>query len=230
MTDTPEQAAEQQAREVFEREHAGSHNSQRFADGSHDYVSYRVQVEWVMFWMGWQARAALSAAQPEPAWRPIETAKGKGLFGWQDDGHCVIVDDAEIYLSNLRHCRFSLPDGWMPLPAPLNAAPATPPAQPVGKPVAPWTNAEVAYAAANAAAPYKRDVYSDIFNAFGMGVGWARKRLASAAALADERDARQELRNISEAKRFDRDRFDDDTAFADWAQSRARYALQSNGG
>lgn len=37
--------------------------------------------------------------------------------------------------------------------------------------------------------------------------------------------ATQELRNIAEAKRFDRERFDDDTSFADWAQSRARHAL-----
>lgn len=33
-----------------------------------------------------------------------------------------------------------------------------------------------------------------------------------------------ELRNIAKAKRFDRQHFDDDTAFADWAQSRARHA------
>lgn len=37
--------------------------------------------------------------------------------------------------------------------------------------------------------------------------------------------ATQELRNIAEAKRYDRERFDDDTSFADWAQSRARHAL-----
>jgi len=42
--------------------------------------------------------------------------------------------------------------------------------------------------------------------------------------------ATQELRNIAEAKRFDRERFDDDTAFADWAQSRARHALRPNVG
>ena len=40
--------------------------------------------------------------------------------------------------------------------------------------------------------------------------------------------ATQELRNIAEAKRFDRERFDDDTSFADWAQSRARNALRPN--
>lgn len=39
--------------------------------------------------------------------------------------------------------------------------------------------------------------------------------------------ATQEIRNIAEAKRFDRERFDDDTSFADWAQSRARHALEA---
>lgn len=34
---------------------------------------------------------------------------------------------------------------------------------------------------------------------------------------------RRELLNIAEAKRFDRTVFDDDTEFADWAQSRCRY-------
>lgn len=43
-------------------------------------------------------------------------------------------------------------------------------------------------------------------------------------------DLQQELRNIADAKRFDRERFEDDTAFADWAQSRARYALGPNVG
>ena len=36
---------------------------------------------------------------------------------------------------------------------------------------------------------------------------------------------RAELTNIAEAKRFDREHFDDDTSFADWAQSRARWRL-----
>jgi Rad3-related DNA helicase len=40
--------------------------------------------------------------------------------------------------------------------------------------------------------------------------------------------ARAEVRNIAEAKRFDRERFDDDTSFADWAQSRARHALDGD--
>jgi len=45
---------------------------------------------------------------------------------------------------------------------------------------------------------------------------------------ADLVSVRAELRNIAEAKRFDRERFDDDMAFADWAQSRARHALGPN--
>lgn len=36
-----------------------------------------------------------------------------------------------------------------------------------------------------------------------------------------------ELENIACAKRFDRDIFADDTAFSDWAQSRARFALEN---
>jgi len=47
-------------------------------------------------------------------------------------------------------------------------------------------------------------------------------------ALLDERDAmRAECRNIATASRFNRTMFDDDTAFADWAQSRCRAALAS---
>jgi hypothetical protein len=45
------------------------------------------------------------------------------------------------------------------------------------------------------------------------------------AARAALEAATAELRNIAEAKRFDRERFDDDTTFADWAQSRARHRL-----
>lgn len=41
--------------------------------------------------------------------------------------------------------------------------------------------------------------------------------------------ATQELRNIADAKRFDRNTFDNDTAFADWAQSRARHTLGEPG-
>lgn len=47
---------------------------------------------------------------------------------------------------------------------------------------------------------------------------------------AVQADAVQELRNIVEAKRFDRERFDDDTAFADWAQSRGRHTLAAMAG
>lgn len=41
--------------------------------------------------------------------------------------------------------------------------------------------------------------------------------------MSDE--ALQELNNIANAKRFDRETFADDTEFADWAQSRARHTL-----
>ena len=47
-----------------------------------------------------------------------------------------------------------------------------------------------------------------------------------ARGLEREADAlRAELMNLANAKRFDRDTFQDDTEFADWAQSRARFAL-----
>jgi hypothetical protein len=52
--------------------------------------------------------------------------------------------------------------------------------------------------------------------------------MAAPAAPAQEHAAIQELRHIAEAKRFDRTAFDDDTAFADWAQSRARWTLAGN--
>jgi hypothetical protein len=39
---------------------------------------------------------------------------------------------------------------------------------------------------------------------------------------------RAELRNIANAQRFNREYFDDDTAFAEWAQSRARHVLKPN--
>jgi chorismate mutase len=37
---------------------------------------------------------------------------------------------------------------------------------------------------------------------------------------------RQELENIANARRFDKSQFLSDEEFADWAQSRARYALR----
>jgi hypothetical protein len=40
--------------------------------------------------------------------------------------------------------------------------------------------------------------------------------------------AHDELRNIANAKRFDRERFADDTEFADWAQNRARAILATH--
>jgi hypothetical protein len=50
-------------------------------------------------------------------------------------------------------------------------------------------------------------------------------RAALQAAPAVDAPALTELKNIAEAKRFNRDHFDDDTAFADWVQSRARHIL-----
>ena len=48
------------------------------------------------------------------------------------------------------------------------------------------------------------------------------------SAGEDREDAAlKELGNIANAQRFDRERFDDDSAFADWAQSRARFILDS---
>jgi hypothetical protein len=45
------------------------------------------------------------------------------------------------------------------------------------------------------------------------------------AQPVEQTRALTELKNIAEAKRFNRDHFDDDTAFADWVQSRARHFL-----
>lgn len=57
--------------------------------------------------------------------------------------------------------------------------------------------------------------------------GGAQKHYLEEAADELER-LRQELRNIAEAKRFDRAVFEDDTAFADWAQSRCRYQVRGD--
>jgi hypothetical protein len=46
------------------------------------------------------------------------------------------------------------------------------------------------------------------------------------ADRAEVERLRAELENIANAKRFDRTCFDDDTSFADWAQSRARFTLE----
>ncbi len=60
----------------------------------------------------------------------------------------------------------------------------------------------------------------------------ALSREAALAKRAEEAEgklcaARDELGNIANAKRFQRDHFRDDTEFADWAQSRARFTLSS---
>jgi hypothetical protein len=58
----------------------------------------------------------------------------------------------------------------------------------------------------------------------------ADTRLALRKCVMDELEsagvlAVRELENIVNAKRFDREVFDDDTGFADWVQSRARFTL-----
>lgn len=57
--------------------------------------------------------------------------------------------------------------------------------------------------------------------------GGAQKHYLEEAADELER-LRRELRNIAEAKRFDRSVFEDDTVFADWAQSRCRYQVSGD--
>jgi len=51
---------------------------------------------------------------------------------------------------------------------------------------------------------------------------WRRREAEKDAEIAR---LRGELANIANARRFDREYFDDDTAFVDWAQSRARHAI-----
>jgi hypothetical protein len=53
------------------------------------------------------------------------------------------------------------------------------------------------------------------------------KSIGAPIAQGEQRDAEQELLNIANAKRFDRECFSGDTEFADWAQSRCRYTLAS---
>ena len=53
---------------------------------------------------------------------------------------------------------------------------------------------------------------------------------AAPAATAESGDAWRELWNIANAERFNRERFRDDTEFADWAQSRCRHAARSPDG
>jgi hypothetical protein len=56
---------------------------------------------------------------------------------------------------------------------------------------------------------------------------WWADTIAAYVAAQRERDAaeRDNLLFIANARRFDRTVFADDTEFADWAQSRARFAL-----
>lgn len=66
--------------------------------------------------------------------------------------------------------------------------------------------------------------YQEYHEDCGHKVEWITPDTAPASGV-QERIALQELRNIVNAKRFDVEVFDDDTAFADWAQSRARHAI-----
>ncbi|RDU99177.1 hypothetical protein [Trinickia dinghuensis] len=55
-----------------------------------------------------------------------------------------------------------------------------------------------------------------------------RAQRAESAGQPGPHAAITELRNIANAKRFDKAYFDDDESFADWAQSRARHALAAS--
>lgn len=48
---------------------------------------------------------------------------------------------------------------------------------------------------------------------------------ADARLIAAAPELLAELQNIANAKRFDREAFESDTAFVEWARSRARYAI-----
>ncbi len=51
------------------------------------------------------------------------------------------------------------------------------------------------------------------------------KHTANARLIAAAPELLAELQNIANAKRFSREHFADDSAFCDWAQSRARAAI-----
>lgn len=55
--------------------------------------------------------------------------------------------------------------------------------------------------------------------------GFASWQQAATAERGRRARYERELRNISEAQRFDRSAFEDDGSFAAWAQNRARHAL-----
>lgn len=82
--------------------------------------------------------------------------------------------------------------------------------------------------AASETAPTEVDLWAEIHRlraAVAGPAGYASWQAAATAERSRRGQAERELRNIAEAKRFDRERFDNDTSFADWAQSRARHAL-----
>jgi ribosomal protein L44E len=53
----------------------------------------------------------------------------------------------------------------------------------------------------------------------------ALQQVNEAQSESGAREAARELSNIANAERFNRERFRDDTEFADWAQSRCRHTL-----
>jgi hypothetical protein len=84
--------------------------------------------------------------------------------------------------------------------------------------------------AASEAAPTEVDLWVEIHRlraAVKGPEGFSSWQQAATAERVRRARYERELRNIAEAKRFDRERFDDDASFSDWAQSRARHALSA---
>lgn len=82
--------------------------------------------------------------------------------------------------------------------------------------------------AASEVAPTEADLWAEIhrLRAVVKGPeGFSSWQQAATAECVRRARYGRELRNIAEAKRSDREHFDDDTSFADWAQSRASHAL-----
>lgn len=67
---------ENEARKIFEKDHCGPLNTQRFADGNHAYIDSRVQHEWIMFLMGFEA-----------AWK-----KSPPPYQFIDSSNCHVID------------------------------------------------------------------------------------------------------------------------------------------
>lgn len=72
-------------------------------------------------------------------------------------------------------------------------------------------------------AAYPEHLQGSLWALFMAGFNAAERRATAAeSALAA---AREELHNFVRAERFNRERFRDDTEFADWVQSRAQHTL-----